>query len=89
MKEMHFQIEDNLLYLQKKLDFIMNFRKKTNCEWLIKIYGYSSIKRKIIDYFFYEIMELAERDLEQESNFRKKSFKYYTERELYFLLKSN
>ena len=32
MNKMHFQIEDNLLYLQKKLDFIMNFRKKTNCE---------------------------------------------------------
>ena len=73
MKEMHIQIEYNLLYLQKNLDFIMNFRKKTNCEGLIKIFGYSSIKKK--DYYFYEIMELAERDWEQEINFRKKSFK--------------
>ena len=85
MKEMHFQIEDNLLYLQKNLDFIMNFRKKTNCEGLIKIFGYSSIKKK--DYYFYEIMELAERDWEQEINFRKKSFKYYTEKELFSIAK--
>ena len=86
MKEMIFQSEDNLLYLQKKLKFIFDFQKKTKCDGLIKIYGYSYLKKKK-DYYFYEIMELAERDWEQEINLRKKSYKYYTEKELFSITK--
>ena len=86
MKEMHFQSEDNLLFLQKKLKFIFDFQKKTRCDGLIKIYGYSYLKKNK-DYYFYEIMELADRDWEQEINLRKKSNKYYTEKELFSITK--
>jgi serine/threonine protein kinase len=86
MKEMIFQSEDNLLYLQKKLKFIFDFQKKTKCDGLIKIYGYSYLKKKK-DYYFYEIMELAQWDWEQEINIRKKLKKYYTEKELLSITK--
>lgn len=86
MKEMHFQSEDNLLFLQKKLKFIFDFQKKARCDGLIKIYGYSYLKKNK-DYYFYEIMELADRDWEQEINLRKKSNKYYTEKELFSITK--
>ena len=86
MKEMRFQNEENLLALQKKLFFINDFGKRTNSKGLIKIYGYTFIKKKN-DYYFYEIMELAEKDWEQEIIFRQKYFNYYTEKELFSITK--
>jgi hypothetical protein len=81
MKEMHFQSEDNLLFLQKKLKFIFDFQKKARCDGLIKIYGYSYLKKNK-DYYFYEIMELADRDWEQEIISRGKQHKFYSEYDL-------
>ena len=86
MKEMHFQTEDNFLFLQKKMKLIMDLEKKSKCDGIIKIYGYSQLKKKK-DYYFYEIMELAQWDWEQEINFRKKLKKYYTEKELFSITK--
>ena len=86
MKEMHFQSGDNILSLQKKLKLLTDFENKTKCNGLIKIYGYTFTKRKN-DYYFYEIMELAERDWQQEIYYRKKILKYYTEKELFSLTK--
>ena len=86
MKEIHFQTEDNFLFLQKKLKLIMDFEKKSICDGLIKIYGYSQLKKKK-DYYFYEIMELGQSDWEQEINMRKKVQKYYTEKELFSITK--
>ena len=86
MKEMRFQNEENLLALQKKLFFINDFGKRTNSKGLIKIYGYTFMKKKN-DYYFYEIMELAEKDWEQEIIFRQKYFNYYTEKELFSITK--
>ena len=86
MKEMHFQTEDNLLFLQKKMKLIMDLEKKSKCDGIIKIYGYSQLKKKK-DYYFYEIMELAQWDWEQEINIRKKLKKYYSEKELFSITK--
>ena len=86
MKEMHFQSEDNILYLQKKLKLVMDFEKQTKCEGLIKIYGFS-FSKKNKDFYFYEIMELAEGDWEQEINNRKNLKKYYTEKEIFSIIK--
>jgi hypothetical protein len=86
MKEMHFQTEDNFIFLQKKLKLSMDFGQKVNCDGLIKIYGYSQLKKKK-DFYFYEIMELAQCDWEQEINTRKKSNNHYTEKELFSITK--
>ena len=86
MKEMHFQSEDNILYLQKKLKLIMDFEKQTKCDGLIKIYGYSCSKKNI-EFYFHEIMELASGDWEQEINKRKHLKKYYSEKEIFSILK--
>ena len=86
MKEMHFQTEDNFLFLQKKMKLIMDLEKKSKCDGIIKTYGYSQLKKKK-DYYFYEIMELAQWDWEQEINIRKKLKKYYSERELFSITK--
>ena len=86
MKEMHFQTEDNFLFLQKKMKLIMDLEKKSKCDGIIKIYGYSQLKKKK-DYYFYEIMELAQWDWEQEINIRKKLKKYYSEKELFSITK--
>ena len=86
MKEMHFQSEDNLVFLQKKLKLVMDFEKKTNYDGLIKIYGYSYLKKNK-DFYFYEIMELAEGDWEQEINKRKQIKKYYTEKQIFSIIK--
>ena len=86
MKEMHFQTEDNFLFLQKKMKLIMDLEKKSKCDGIIKIYGYSQLKKKK-DYYFYEIMELAQWDWEQEINIRKKLKKYYSEKELFTITK--
>ena len=86
MKEMHFQTEDNFLFLQKKMKLIMDLEKKSKCDGIIKTYGYSQLKKKK-DYYFYEIMELAQWDWEQEINIRKKLKKYYSEKELFSITK--
>jgi len=46
MKEMHFQTEDNFLFLQKKMKLIMDLEKKSKCDGIIKIYGYSQLKKE-------------------------------------------
>ena len=85
MKEMNFIIEDNILYLKERTKLIMDFEKKVNCNGLIKIYGDCSFK-KGNKYFYYEIMELANRDWEQEIKIRNNNSKYYTEKELFSIM---
>ena len=71
---------------KKKLKLLTDFENKTKCGGLIKIYGYTFTKRKN-DYYFYEIMELAEKDWQEEILSRKKILKYYPEKELFSLTK--
>ena len=81
MKEMHFQSKDNIMYLRERVKLIIDFLKNSKCEGLIQIYGDHYFKRGK-DYFYYEIMELAQRDWEQEINIRKSNFNYYSEKEI-------
>ena len=81
MKEMHFQSKENIVYLKERVKYIIDFEKKTKCDGLIKIYGDSYFK-KGKDYYYYEIMELAEKDWEDEIKTRKNNLNYYSEKEL-------
>ena len=67
--------------MQEKVHLIMDFEKKIKCEGLIKIYGDICLK-KGGQYYYYQIMELADKDWEQEIIFRRKLNKYYSEYEL-------
>ena len=64
LKVMH-NNKNNILYMQEKVRIIMDFEKKTKSDGLIKIYGDACIK-KGSQYFYYEVLELADRDWEQE-----------------------
>ena len=81
MKEMHFQSKDNIIYLRERVKLIIDFLKNSKCDGLIQIYGDYYFK-KGKDYFYYEIMELAQRDWEQEINIRKNNLNYYSEKEI-------
>ena len=77
--------KNNILYLQEKVHLIMDFEKRTKCDGLIKIYGDACIK-KGNQFFYYEVLELADRDWEQEIILRRKHFRYYSENELINIL---
>ena len=73
--------KENIQYMQEKVHLIMDFEKKIKCEGLIKIYGDICLKKRG-QYYYYQIMELADKDWEQEIIFRRKLNKYYSEYEL-------
>ena len=80
LKVMH-NNKNNIIYLQEKVRIIMDFEKRTKCDGLIQIYGDACIK-KGSQYYYYEVLELAERDWEQEIIIRRRNLKYYSEHEL-------
>ena len=72
---------------QKKLKIIRDFCKLTNSPGIIKTYGdlYEKIGKE--GYKYYILMELAQIDLEQEINKRNKKHLYYTQQELFDIIK--
>ena len=86
MKEMSFLTEDNISYLKERVKFIFDFNKKSNCDGLIKIFGDCSLK-KGTKYYYYEIMELADRDWEKEIKIKKENSNFYKEKELFDIMK--
>ena len=82
MKKMELDEYDVYIF-KKKVRLIQNFIKNTNHNGLIKLYGDKSIQQpKNNEFFYYVIMELAERDLEKEINIRRMERRYYSEVEL-------
>ena len=67
---------------QEEINMLKEFRKKTGSDGVINIYGYLCITNKLNYFDFYEIMELAEIDWEQEIEQRGKLRIYYPEYEL-------
>ena len=61
--------------LKEFIDYTLN-------ESIIKTYGILSLTNKFGTYYFYELMEIAEKDWEQEITYRQKSKLYYKEYEL-------
>ena len=86
MKIMHSKSKDDILYIKDKINMIIDFQNKTKCDGLIKIYGDAYIKKGDNDYYYYEVMELAERDWEQEIKNRYQNLNYYTELELFTIM---
>ena len=80
LKVMH-NNKNNILYMQDKVRLIMDFEKRTKCNGLIKIYGDACIKKGNL-YHYYEVLELADRDWEQEIIMRRTNSRYYSEYEL-------
>ena len=83
---MNTKSKENILYIKDKVNMIMDFEQKTNCDGLIKIFGDSYIKKGDNDYYYYEVMELADRDWEQEIKNRYRNLNYYTEWELFTIM---
>ena len=82
MKKMELD-EYDVYVFKKKARLIQNFIKSTGHNGLIKLYGDKSIQQQVINqFYYYVIMELAERDLEKEINIRKANQRYYSEEEL-------
>ena len=80
MKVMH-NNKDNISYMQEKVRLIIDFEKRIKCDGLIKIYGDACIK-KGNQYYYYEVLELAEKDWEQEIISRGNQRKFYSEFDL-------
>ena len=72
---------ENVKKRQEEIMMLKNFRKNTGSDGVIQIYGDLCINRKGY-YDFYEIMELAEMDWEQEIYNRGQIHLYYEEDEL-------
>ena len=69
----------------EKTEMLLNFIKKTKCTGVIRVYGdvYQRVGKQFI---YYQLMEIAERDWEQELFIRQKYSKYYSEAELFTIL---
>ena len=67
---------------QEEINMLKEFRKRTGSDGVINVYGYLCLKNKHNTFDFYEIMELADVDWEQEIERRSRSKLYYPENEL-------
>ena len=80
---------NDLEFLKKRKDIvkiIKDFLQKTKSNGVINIYS-SLCQKKEKEYNYYELMELGERDWEQEIILRRKQGLYYTEKEIFDITK--
>ena len=94
-KEILYDIED-IQNRNKSFKIIQNFLKKTGSTGITIIYGNLCLKHKIINkninsktsntyinkYIYYELMEKAERDWDNEISERRQNKQYYSEKEI-------
>ena len=77
--------------IEKRKDaykIIQKFTKNTNSTGVIRIYGNLLLKNKMdFEYHYYELMEKAERDWDQEINIRSQYNLYYKENEIIDIMK--
>ena len=72
---------------KEKIKLMNDFITKTKCPGIIRTYGNSIKKEKTEqEYYYYILMELAEKDWEKEISDRKKLGIYYTEKELLIIM---
>ena len=70
---------------QHRNETIRNFIKRTNCKGIVNLYANLLIQNGY-EFHYYELMELCERDFEQEIKLRSINFNYYSEQELYNIM---
>ena len=70
---------------QHRNETIKNFIKRTNCKGIVNIYGNLTIPNGH-EFHYYELMELCERDFEQEIKLRSINFNFYSEKELFNIM---
>ena len=74
--------DDDIKKKTEEISLLKDFVNKTGCDGVIRIYGHLCLTNKFGTYYFYELMELAERDWEKEILSRGEKKLYYTEYEL-------
>ena len=87
MKKMILRNKIEIKKNQDQTDLVYDLIKSTNTKGVIKIYGSQCLKINSAEYHFYVLMELAEIDWEKEIKKRKEIKNYYTEGELFEILK--
>ena len=87
MKKMILRNKLEIKKNEEQTDLVYDLINKTNIKGIIKVYGAQCIKINNAEYHFYVLMELAEIDWEKEIKKRKEKKNYYTEGELFEILK--
>ena len=76
---------ESLIKKREKTKIVTNFIKKTGSKGVIKIYG-DLYKKKGNEYYYYVLMEIAEKDWDKELFERKKKKLYYSENEIFIIM---
>ena len=89
MKIMKLKKEKDFENYKNKLNILINFIKKTNCQNVVKVYGTLYEQQIVPNQIFrcYVLMELAKADWEMEIKYRSKHKLFYTEKELLNIIK--
>ena len=87
MKKMILRNKIEIKKNQEQTDLVYDLIKSTKTKGVINIYGAQCIKVTSAEYHFYVLMELANIDWEKEIKKRKENKEYYTEGELFDILK--
>ena len=82
MKKCEYIYDDTAERKKKEFHFLKEFIDRNGCDGIIKTYGTLCVKNEFGTYYFYELMELADRDWDKEIQNRKNSNLYYQEYEL-------
>jgi hypothetical protein len=92
-KEILYNIED-IQNRKKNFTIIQNFIKNTDSKGVIKLYGNLCLKSKrkipgydnLNEFIYYELMEKADRDWDNEINERSEKGNYYSEKEIFCIM---
>ena len=87
MKKMILRNKTEIKKNQDQTNLVYDLIQQTKTKGVIKIYGAQCIKVTSAEFHFYVLMELAEIDWEKEIKKRKEEKYYYTEGELFNILK--
>ena len=86
MKKEKIKGNESLKKNKAKTNIVKNFIKNTGSKGVIKIYADLS-KKKGNEFYYYVLMELAEKDWEKELFDRQRYKQYYKEKELFVIMK--